>query len=63
MPLLMGEVSKFAGGDLPKWLKGRGLDEFDTVKKVSILIMAIYMTQPPQSVVVPRRELNGAGST
>jgi hypothetical protein len=56
-------VSKLAGSDQLKLLGARELGEFDSVKKASILIMAIYMTQPPQSVVVPRRELNGAGST
>ena len=34
----MGEVSKFAGGDQPKELGGRGLGEFDSVKKVSMLV-------------------------
>jgi hypothetical protein len=33
----MGEVSKFAGGGRPKLLGGRGLGEFDSVKKVSML--------------------------
>jgi hypothetical protein len=34
----MGEVSKLAGGDQPKGLAGRELGEFDSVKKVSMLI-------------------------
>jgi hypothetical protein len=34
----MGEVSKFAGGDRPKRLKGRELGEIDSVKKVSMLV-------------------------
>ena len=37
-PLLMGEVSKFAGGGERKSLGGRRLGEFDSVKEVSILI-------------------------
>src|SRR6516162_3237749 len=37
-PLLMGEVSKFAGGYRPKRLCRRELDEFDSVKIVSMLV-------------------------
>jgi hypothetical protein len=34
----MGEVSKFAKGGGRKLLRGKELGEFDSVKKVSILI-------------------------
>ena len=36
--VIIGEVSKFAGGDRPKPLGGRELGEIDSVKKVAILI-------------------------
>jgi hypothetical protein len=34
----MGKVSKFARGGQPKGLGGREMGEFDSVKKVSMLI-------------------------
>ena len=37
-PLLMGEVSKSAGGGRRRLLRDRDLCEFDSVKKVSMLI-------------------------
>ena len=50
-PILEDEVSKFAKRDRQKLLGGKELGEIDSVKKVSILIVAIYLIQPTHWVV------------
>jgi hypothetical protein len=50
-PLLMGKVSKFARVDRPKLVHASELGKIDSVKKVSILIVAIYLIQPTHWVV------------